>query len=94
MGDTGACDDNSGWARENRIIRNARPERARDACEDARASDVDANVFFASNARVVADAVEDARREDAIDRAGGSWALGHVDRVFSARATNQTGGDD
>lgn len=94
MGDTGACDDNSGWARENRIIRNARPERARDACEDARASDVDANVFLASNERVVADAVEDARREDAIDRAGGSWALGHVDRVFSARATNQTRGDD
>jgi len=78
MGETGACDDISGWAREKTASSGKRLESARDACEDARASDDDANVFLASNARVVADAVEDARREGAIERAGGSWALGHV----------------
>ena len=70
-GETGACGDNSVCGRENRVFRDARP-CARDVREDARARDVDANVFLASKTRGFADARDDARREGAVDRSGGS----------------------
>ena len=59
--------------RENRVFRDARQRRARDAREDARARDVDANVFLASKTRGFADARVDARRE--LPGSSGAWWL-------------------
>lgn len=78
-------------ARENRIIRKARLESARDACEDARASDDDANVF---SRRTRASSRTRSRTRGARVRSNARGDRGRSDTCRVVWCLRRTGRDD